>query len=62
MVVCPNCGTTNPDGAKFCLECGTPLSVAVASGEERKLVTVLFADVTGSTRLPTGSTPRRCGT
>ncbi|MDR0906738.1 MAG: zinc ribbon domain-containing protein [Oscillospiraceae bacterium] len=24
---CPNCGHTNPDGVKFCQECGTPLAV-----------------------------------
>ena len=25
ITVCPNCGKTVPDGAKFCLECGTKL-------------------------------------
>src|SRR6476659_2027523 len=50
MAVCANCGTENPDQAKFCLECGMPLS-APATPEERKLVTVLFADVAGSTQL-----------
>ena len=49
MVVCPSCGTENPEAAKFCLECGTALSVRGAAAEERKLVTVLFADVAGST-------------
>ncbi|MCO6453527.1 MAG: AAA family ATPase [Caldilineales bacterium] len=24
---CPNCATTNPEGAKFCFNCGTPLSL-----------------------------------
>jgi len=24
-VHCPNCSTDNPSGAKFCIECGTPL-------------------------------------
>ena len=51
MAVCANCGTENPDQAKFCLECGAPLSAPVATPEERKLVTVLFADVAGSTEL-----------
>jgi hypothetical protein len=23
---CPNCGSENPPGAKFCIECGTALS------------------------------------
>jgi class 3 adenylate cyclase len=49
---CPRCGTANPDVAKFCLECGAALAPAVAAGgEERKLVTVVFADVAGSTGL-----------
>ena len=37
---------------RFCATCGTALDeTTVASGSERKLVTVLFADVTGSTQL-----------
>src|SRR3954454_22190285 len=51
MAVCANCGTENPNQAKFCLECGMPLSAPAATPEERKLVTVLFADVAGSTQL-----------
>ena len=48
---CPACGTENPDRAKFCLECGAPLEAPTRPGEERKLVTVLFADLAGSTAL-----------
>jgi class 3 adenylate cyclase/tetratricopeptide (TPR) repeat protein len=52
MVTCPNCGTPNPEGQKFCGECGTALPAAQAgSARERKVVTVLFADVTGSTSM-----------
>ncbi len=40
-----------PDGAHFCPSCGTPVAEALGGGRERKLVTVLFADVTGSTML-----------
>src|SRR4051812_2423333 len=29
-VTCGNCSSSNPDGAKFCLECGTRLTVACA--------------------------------
>ena len=50
MRACPSCGRENPDGARFCSDCGAGLE-AVASGEVRKTVTVLFADVTGSTAL-----------
>ena len=28
---CPSCGTENPPGAKFCIECGTPLGAGAAS-------------------------------
>jgi class 3 adenylate cyclase len=46
---CAACGADLPQGARFCPACGTPREDA---GEaERKLVTVLFADVTGSTAL-----------
>jgi class 3 adenylate cyclase/DNA-binding SARP family transcriptional activator len=46
-VVCRSCGTESPAGTRFCPSCGATL---VASQEEMlKLVTVLFADVVGST-------------
>ena len=48
---CPRCGTENPVGAKFCLECGETLTAPapVARREERKVVSVLFADLVGFT-------------
>src|ERR671914_107758 len=50
MAVCPNCGEDNPDKAKFCSECGTPLKTAPApQAEERKVVSVLFVDLVGFT-------------
>ena len=51
MALCPNCRTDNPDVARFCLSCGTSLEAAAPAGDVRKVVTVLFSDVTGSTRL-----------
>ena len=51
MVGCPNCGTPHAEGAKFCPECGAALTLAVPAHEVRKIVTVLFSDVTGSTAL-----------
>ena len=48
---CPNCQTANPDGAKFCLNCGTQLEAPSRVDGERKHVTVLFADVVDSTGL-----------
>src|SRR6184192_263532 len=51
MKVCSACGQENPDVAKFCLACGAPLEAPAPapSAEERKLVTVLFTDIVGST-------------
>jgi class 3 adenylate cyclase len=47
---CPSCGHENYPGAKFCSECGTALGEArPAPRTERKVVTVLFADLVGFT-------------
>jgi class 3 adenylate cyclase len=49
---CHSCGEENSDRARFCQNCATALSEPdQASGEIRKVVTVVFADVTGSTAL-----------
>ncbi|HEY3248992.1 MAG TPA: adenylate/guanylate cyclase domain-containing protein [bacterium] len=52
---CPSCGTVNPEGFAFCGTCGTqltqPARANAAPAEERKVVTVLFADLTDSTPL-----------
>ena len=55
---CPSCGAGVPAGARFCSTCGAALE-EMAPGEERKLVTVLFADVTGSTALGEQLDPER---
>src|SRR6266566_3088005 len=50
MSTCPSCGHDNPVGAKFCSECGAALiASAPAARAERKIVTVLFADLVGFT-------------
>jgi class 3 adenylate cyclase/tetratricopeptide (TPR) repeat protein len=59
--VCSACSTSNAPGAKFCSECGANLEVAVVRtatpmppgvpAAERRLVTVLFADLVGFTSL-----------
>ncbi|HJT64565.1 MAG TPA: adenylate/guanylate cyclase domain-containing protein [Candidatus Limnocylindria bacterium] len=52
MVSCPSCRREIAEGFAFCPHCGAALeSAPSAGGEERKLVTLLFADVTGSTRI-----------
>ena len=50
MIVCPTCGRESPDDAAFCASCGAALA-APDTGllEERKVVTILFADLVGST-------------
>jgi class 3 adenylate cyclase/tetratricopeptide (TPR) repeat protein len=51
MRVCSSCGVENPDEARFCMACASPLAEPVRSHEVRKSVTVVFCDVTGSTAL-----------
>jgi class 3 adenylate cyclase/tetratricopeptide (TPR) repeat protein len=47
---CPACGQENPDGFRFCGTCGAALdAVPAVVREERKVVTVLFADLVGFT-------------
>jgi len=62
-LACENCGTPNPPRVKFCGECGASLTMgstspgwletrtaeATASAAERRLVSVLFADLVGFT-------------
>jgi class 3 adenylate cyclase/tetratricopeptide (TPR) repeat protein len=46
VTVCARCGQDNPSGFRFCGNCGNPLEPAPAAlREERKVVTVLFADL-----------------
>src|SRR6266511_2337461 len=48
--VCPNCGHENEPAAKFCSECGIALMETTrAARAERKILTVLFADLVGFT-------------
>ena len=49
---CSSCGQQNPERAKFCLECGAPLVAATEpAAESRKVVTIVFADMAGSTAI-----------
>ncbi len=49
-MICPACGTENRAGARFCDVCGAVLTQE-PERDQRKVVTVLFCDVTGSTAL-----------
>src|SRR5207344_2018975 len=63
-LVCTTCGSPNPARSKFCGECGSALSepsaepdAAVRPATERRLVSILFADLVGSTQLAEGRDP-----
>jgi class 3 adenylate cyclase len=51
MPICAHCGQENPDVARFCLACGSPITSPepAAPSEERKLITAVFCDLVGST-------------
>ena len=52
MATCPSCGKELSGEFAFCPFCGADLAAAPAAArEQRKVVTVLFCDVTGSTEL-----------
>lgn len=55
MTTCAGCGHENSDAARFCEACGATLGAG--SGEHRKVVSVLFCDVVGSTALGESTDP-----
>ena len=48
---CPKCQFDNPEGAKFCNECGHKFGEDLAIEGERKQVTVLVSDLSGYTAM-----------
>jgi class 3 adenylate cyclase len=59
MPTCGSCGAPLPEDARFCPACGAAVAEPAAPGEERKLATVLFADLVGSTTLADDEDPER---
>ncbi|CAM5637121.1 hypothetical protein SAVIM338S_06176 [Streptomyces avidinii] len=46
---CGSCRAAVPEAARFCPECGTPLTGGVPSADSRRIVTAVFIDLVGST-------------
>lgn len=58
MASCARCGAELPDDARFFPACGAAAAARPAA-DERKVATVLFADLVGSTELGGGQDPER---
>ena len=62
MSTCPVCGTPAVLGARFCFHCGAALTETASGGEtERRVVTVLFGDLTDFTSWAEDLDPERVG-
>jgi class 3 adenylate cyclase/tetratricopeptide (TPR) repeat protein len=62
-VTCPFCGTVTVPGARFCHMCGVAQPAAAAlPAAERRVVTVLFGDLSDFTAWSEGVDPERVGT
>jgi class 3 adenylate cyclase len=59
MHTCLACGAALPDGARFCPTCAAAVEPERPDQRERKLATVLFADLVGSTELGASQDPER---
>ena len=46
---CLACNQENPPGARFCLACGAALAAEAPPQEERRIVSIIFVDLVGST-------------
>src|SRR2546430_17389075 len=55
--LCERCGAPLPPEARFCAQCGAPVTAMIT--QQRKAVTVLFADLSASTELAIRLDPER---
>jgi class 3 adenylate cyclase/tetratricopeptide (TPR) repeat protein len=51
VIICPKCAEENPDRARFCLNCASPLEPSPEAREVRKTVSLVFTDLAGSTAM-----------
>ncbi len=51
LMLCTACGGSVPVGARFCPACGNAQQSVQSQAEERRIVTILFADLVGFTSL-----------
>lgn len=51
MIACATCARPVPSGSRFCPSCGAPVNTLNFASEERRVVTVLFADLVGYTAM-----------
>jgi class 3 adenylate cyclase len=58
VTVCSQCGGSVPEQARFCPHCAAPTTPDLPT-EERKIATILFADLVGSTELGASQDPER---
>jgi class 3 adenylate cyclase/energy-coupling factor transporter ATP-binding protein EcfA2 len=58
MPACLSCGNPIDEGARFCPNCGAPVA-GTPEERERKVVTMVFADLVGSTKLAGDLDPER---
>jgi class 3 adenylate cyclase/tetratricopeptide (TPR) repeat protein len=59
VAACVQCGAELPAEARFCPGCAAAVEHEPESAEERKVATVLFADLVGSTALGAAEDPER---
>jgi len=57
VAICASCGQENPEGARFCNTCAASLDAGTFEREQRKKVTIVFCDITGSTELGESTDP-----
>jgi class 3 adenylate cyclase/tetratricopeptide (TPR) repeat protein len=55
-MTCPSCGVVSPEGSRFCATCGQSL---VSRSDERRVATVVFADLVGFTSLSESADPEQ---